>query len=86
MKERELLLLIEVVDDLLRLNDVIKNLGGLGYQERFHSLDNVYEVIKYNSVFANFVDEDVEIEFYRIVEEFSESPKKRLEILLGKNE
>ena len=44
MQERDMILLLELVDDLLMLNEAIKNLGGLGYQERFPKLDNVYEV------------------------------------------
>lgn len=58
MQERDMILLLELVDDLLQLNEAIKNLGGLGYQERFQKLDNVYEVLKNNSVFAESEDDE----------------------------
>lgn len=82
MQERDMILLLELVDDLLRLNEAIKKLGGLGYQERFQKLDNVYEVLKNNSVFADCEDEEEIRKFYDIVDKLSETPKRRVKILL----
>lgn len=84
MRERDMILLLELVDALLRLNEAIKNLGGLGYQERFQKLDNVYEVLKNNSVFADCEDEEEMRKFYDIVDEVSEVTTQRVEILLRK--
>lgn len=84
MKRKDLLLLIEVIDDLLRLNDAFKALGGSGYREQFPYIDNVYEVIKNYSVYAHCTDEEREILFYRIVEEVSETPNRRLDVLVGR--
>lgn len=83
MRRKEIILLIEVIDDLLRLNDALKALGGSGYQEQFSHIDNVYEVIKNHSVYAHCTDEEREILFYSIVEEVSETPKRRLDVLVG---
>lgn len=82
MQERDMILLLELVDDLLRLNNAIKNLGGLGYQERFQRLDNVYDVLKNNSIFADCETEEQELLFYSIVDEISESSRKRMEKLI----
>lgn len=84
MQERDMILLLELVDDLLRLNEAIKHLGGLGYQERFQKLDNVYEVLKNNSVFVKCEDDEGMRRFYEIVDEVSKLPTERLEILLRK--
>ncbi len=86
MLKKELILLVEVVDELLRLDVAIKNLGGLSYQEQFCHLDNVYEIIKGNSIFANCVNEEQEMMFYNIVEELSETPEKRVERLISQQD
>lgn len=83
MQERDMILLLELVDDLLRLNEAIKNLGGLGYQERFQKLDNVYEVLKNNSVFVDCEDEEEMRRFYEIVDELRETPKRRVIMLMA---
>ena len=84
MKERDMILLLELVDELLRLNEAIKDLGGLGYQERFQKLDNVYEVLKNNSVFADCEEDEEMRKFYEIVDELSETPKRKADVLLSK--
>ena len=84
MQERDMILLLELVDDLLMLNEAIKNLGGLGYQERFPKLDNVYEVLKNNSIFADCRNEEELFRFFDIVDELSETPKRRAEMLMSK--
>ncbi|MBQ4057585.1 MAG: hypothetical protein IJD40_01490 [Lachnospiraceae bacterium] len=82
MQEKDMILLLELVDDLLRLNEAIKNLGGLGYQERFQKLDNVYEVLKNNSVFADCEDDEEMRRFYEIVDRVEESVESRAKILV----
>lgn len=82
MQERDMILLLELVDDLLRLNEAIKNLGGLGYQERFPKLDNVYEVIKANSVFRDCKTDEGMVKFYRIVDASNKKKQEKMETLL----
>lgn len=84
IQERDMILLLELVDDLLRLNEAIKNLGGLGYQERFQKLDNVYEILKNNSVFVECEDDEEIRRFYEIVDNVSEFTTERMKILLRK--
>lgn len=59
MTREEVILLIETIDELDDLKEAIINLNGsVGYQERFPSLDNVYDVLKMNSKFAGSDDDD----------------------------
>lgn len=63
-------------------NEAIKNWDGLGYQERFQKLDNVYEVLKNNSTFADCEDDEEMRRFYEIVDGVEESVESRTKILV----
>lgn len=75
-------MLIEVVDELQKLNEISKMLGGLGYYENFGKLNNVFDVIWLESIFCGCeTDEQMRV-FYEIVEDRSKTPTERAEILL----
>lgn len=76
-------MLVSVVDTLLKLNDTLKLLTGMGYQERFAKLDNVYEVILLDSIFCGCETDEQMRMFYEIVEDRNKTPTERAEILLN---
>lgn len=49
MKKEDMMLLIEVVDALNKMNSVLEQLTGQGYENGdFAKLDNIYQVILHN--------------------------------------
>ena len=79
---KKMIMLVSVVDSLLELNYILKQLTGLGYQERFPKLDNVYEVIRMDSIFCGCEADEQIRTFYEIIEDNNKTPRERAEILL----
>ncbi len=80
MKKKEMIMLIEMVDELLRLDEAFKNLNNMGYQEKYPNLDHVYDILRIHSVFK---DRKEDLEFYVVVEAVNETPETRAKILMG---
>lgn len=52
MNHKTMTLLVEMVDEINSLDEGLKNLTRMGYHERFPKLDNVYDIIKENSIYS----------------------------------
>ena len=79
MRMQEMKLLLEVVDELRRLDESMNNLNNVGYHEKYPKLDNVYDIIRAHSIFK---DDTENIKFY-IIAEAKESLDTRAKMLLG---
>lgn len=79
-------MLIEVVDELQKLNEISKVLGGLGYHENFGKLNNVFDIILLESIFCGCETDEQMRMFYEIVEDRNKTPTERAEILLKHQE
>jgi hypothetical protein len=83
MQEQDMLLLLEVEENIQKLNDILQMLTGLGYSEGIlQKLDNVYEVIQNNSVsFYRNSDKD----FFDLMNDRELTIEKKCEILFEKS-
>ena len=75
--------MIELVDELIGLDEALKNLTGMGYHERFPRLAYVYDVIKQGSLFRDADDDDAIIKFYELVDNTDLTPEYRAKKLIG---
>jgi len=82
MNHKTMTLLVEIVDEINSLDEALKNLTRMGYHERFPKLDNVYDIIKQNSIYS-VMNEDDEYAFFDFVDDKSMTCKERAYILLG---
>lgn len=85
MEKRDMILLIEVEDELSRMDKVLEKLAGLGHASGdFVKLDNVYHVIRHNSHSYYLTEsEDIEELFFSILTDKNKSVDLRAEILLN---
>jgi len=83
MDKKTMMHLIELVDDLIGLDDALKNLTGMGYHERFPRLAYVYDVIKQDSIFRDTDDDDKIAVFFELVEDNNMTPEERTKKLMG---
>ncbi len=86
MTKEDMILLLEVQDELKRMDRVLEKLTGFGHAEgEFTKLDNVYNVIQHNAhhYYSDNPSEEVDQLFYLIVENVAMTPEERAEIILN---
>lgn len=84
VSKEDMKLLIEVEDELSRMDKVLEQLAGLGHASGvFIKLDNVYDVILHNSHPYYSNSEETELELFKILINQEKTPAERAEILLN---
>lgn len=84
MDQRDMELLIEVEDELDKMDQALEQLAGHGHASgEFIKLDNVYDVIRHNAHPAYSGSEEAVQKFIEILYDRRRTPQERAEILLG---
>lgn len=83
MDLESMILLIETIDELEKLDEAMRKFNTAGYSDCFDKLNNVYDVIKNHSIFKG-CDSDYDEEKYdKILKDNTIVAKTRAKILLG---
>lgn len=85
MTKEDMILLIEVSDDLCRMDQSLEKLTGLGYASGdFTKLGNIYEVIRHNShsTYQKMPTDESREASYNIIMDTSLAVEKRADLLL----
>lgn len=76
-------LLVEVADELERLDEAISFFNEAGFSDEFDKLNCVYEVIKNYSIFKGLYQDEEESAFEDVLKNKKISAEKRAMTLLG---
>lgn len=83
MNQRDMALLIEVEDELDKMDQALEQLAGHGHASgNFVKLDNVYDVIQHNAHPSYMSSDEADEIFYHTVTDREKTPQERAEILL----
>lgn len=86
MDLKNMMLLIEAVDTLERLDEAIMCFTPGGYSDNFDELNNIVTVIKEYSIYKECHKDDETDEFYDYLRDDSISVEERAKVLLGLQE
>lgn len=85
MTKEDMILLIEISDDLCKMDQLLEKLTGLGYANGdFIKLGNIYEVIRHNShsIYQKMPTDKSREASYNIIMDTSLTVEKRADLLL----
>lgn len=85
MTKEDMILLIEISDDLCKMDQLLEKLTGLGYANGdFTKLGNIYEVIRHDShsIYQKMPTDKSREASYNIIMDTSLTVEKRADLLL----